>query len=76
MLTNLQLVIERGEKIDTLRDRAGTININSSQIKKGTKKMNRGFFGRCWGSVTECGSKPCSGPADSRGLTDEEMIEV
>ena len=50
-LDNLEQVMKRGEKIEELHKKTEGIKIQTNQIKKKAKKLNRGMcFGICGGS--------------------------
>ena len=60
MIDNLQKVIERGENIAVLKDRALEVGVQASRFKKKSKKLNRGFFERfamCGGGGGLCQGK-------------------
>lgn len=54
MLDNLKKVIERGESLDELQQRASELKLISDDVVKKTKKLNQGWFGRCASRVTNC----------------------
>lgn len=57
MLDNLQKVIERGENITVLQDRATQLGVQTNNFKRKSKKLNQGFFARfamCGGGGGMC----------------------